>query len=457
MVGSVALLLGTALQLVAYRSVELIAVGVLFFGVCGILLCTTPLGGRVERAMFTRVFAVGWLAAGIAAIYANYFGDLFQNTSDAAHFFDLATQESIGLSLTDLKAVTEGGGAVILWQWIYNLFAGLGFEKARYIGISVNVAAVALSGVVVVKISRRIFGNDAARERRLITLFSSCGMLWLYASLHLRDSVILLSVSALTYCWIRYLTRSGVLNLLLVGLATLLGFAALGLLRAEFAFVPAAMMLAALAAIMLFDRSRGARKLFAYGAAAIGVVIAALVFLALRDQVLLALGMGYEGYLDELGSETQMDDSLGAKFIAGAPLPFRLIFGSAYLFVFPIPFWSGFQLESAYHLFKSCNVLYFYLLVPLLALALLRILRDVALRTPAIMFLLFTVLGFMLAIAGTSLENRHFGSFFAALVTLALIPDLRAAKDRTAYRLLALAFVAAMLLVHVAWAMLKFG
>jgi len=73
------------------------------------------------------------------------------------------------------------------------------------------------------------------------------------------------------------------------------------------------------------------------------------------------------------------------------------------------------------------------------------------------MFLGFTVLGFMVAIAGTSLETRHFGSFFAALAVLACVPDLRAYKDRTAYRFLALGLVGAMLVLHAAWLALKFS
>jgi hypothetical protein len=311
--------------------------------------------------------------------------------------------------------------------------------------------------VVAVKLARRVFGDDQMRHNRLVLLFSSCGLMWLFASLHLRDSAALLCVTLLLYCWIRYLTKSTPGNLVLVGVATLGGFVGLGLVRTEFVFVPGAMLLAALAAIILFDRSRGTRKLFAYAIALLGCVVAVVVLIAMRDQLLLALGMGYEGYMDETGSETQADDSLGIRFIVGAPLPLRLLFGSAYLFVFPIPVWSGFQLESAYHLFKSCNALYFYLLTPLLFLSFVRLAGTRALRTPALMFLGFTVLGFMVAIAGTSLETRHFGSFFAALAVLACVPDLRAYKDRTAYRFLALGFVGAMLVLHAAWLALKFS
>lgn len=456
-INAAALLAGTVLQLAAYDSVELIAIAVVFYtGACA-LLYLTPVGGRAERRMFDRMFAVGWLMAGVAAIYAAYFDDSFQNTSDAAYFFELATQQSLGMTLTDLSTVTEGGGAVMLWHAIYNFFAALGFEKERYIGVTVNVTAVALSGVVAVKIARRVFGEDAVRQDRLRLLFSACGLMWLFAALHLRDSAALLCVTILMYCWIRYLTKSNTGNLALVGVATLGGFVGLGLLRAEFVFVPAAMLLAALAAIILFDRSRGSRKLFAYAIALVGCAVAVVILIAVREQLLLALGMGYQGYADETGAETQVDDSLGVRFIVGAPLPLRLLFGSVYLFVFPIPVWSGFQLESAYHLFKSFNALYFYALTPLLALTLVRLVGNRALRTPALTFLAFTVLGFMVAIAGTSLETRHFASFFAALAVLACVPDLRAYKDRTAYRYLTVAFVGAMVMLHAAWVALKFS
>lgn len=137
------------------------------------------------------------------------------------------------------------------------------------------------------------------------------------------------------------------------------------------------------------------------------------------------------------------------------PLPLRLVLGAAYLFVFPIPLWAGFQLETAYHLFKSFNVLFFYAVFPLFTLAVFRVLTTKAYRTPSVMFLLFLIVGFTLAVAGTSLETRHFGVFLLPLFVLATLPDLRQKGDKAAYEVLLLGFLTMMAAVHILWGFLS--
>jgi hypothetical protein len=455
-VSSLLLLLGTALNVFAYRSIQPIGACLLFYVAGAAFLYVTPRGLELERKAFRVVFAVGWFMAGVAAYYANYLDDSFQNTSDAASFFELAVQPSEQATLANLKAITEGSGAVLLWRSIYDFFALLGFDKERYIGVLLNVTAAAETAVIAVRMSRLTFGHDVARINRLILLFAACGIFWIFEGIHLRDAVVLLGVTALGYCWVRYLARPRPFNLLLLIAGTLLGFLFFGFLRAEFVFVPAALLVAGVVSILLFDPSKGARKLILYVVAAAAAVVAAILYLRFSDEVLLAIEMGNKGYFDEV-TQTSSADSLGARFIVAAPLPVRLLFGSAYLFVFPIPVWSGFQLESAYHLFKSCHAIFFYAVTPLFALTLLRIAGRRALRTPVVMFLLFSVFGFLVAIAGTSLESRHFGSFMPLLFLLVTLPDLTATRDRRAFRGLLLAFLGLMTLVHLAWASLKFA
>jgi len=64
--------------------------------------------------------------------------------------------------------------------------------------------------------------------------------------------------------------------------------------------------------------------------------------------------------------------------------------------------------------------------------------------------------GFTLSIAGTSVEQRHLGSFFTAFVLLAIVPDLNDRTDRGVYKLLLKMFLGMMILLHVLWAPLKF-
>jgi hypothetical protein len=148
-------------------------------------------------------------------------------------------------------------------------------------------------------------------------------------------------------------------------------------------------------------------------------------------------------------------DSLGTSLIIKQIFLIRLILGIVYIFVFPIPVWSGFQLETVYHLFKSFNAIFMYLLIPLIILSFRRIYQFRIFRTPAMLFCLFTVLGFALGIASTSLETRHLGAFFVPLFLVALLPDLELKEDRIAYKNLLLHFMVAIFIVHILWASLK--
>ena len=166
-----------------------------------------------------------------------------------------------------------------------------------------------------------------------------------------------------------------------------------------------------------------------------------------------ALSAGNQSYTDH--SISQSYDSFGNALIVRQALPIRLALGSIYLFVFPVPFWSGFQLESAYHLLKSLHVLYMYAVTPLFALTIWRIVRCPQRRTPAVLFLVLVVLGITAGAAYSSLENRHFGAILGLLLSVAVIPDLSEVKERILYRRLLMFFVGSVGTVHLAWLILK--
>ena len=447
------LAMGSLLHIVAYESVEpIVACAIVFLlGTC--LLRISSVGGDFERVGFRLVFSIGWFMAGVAAVYANYLNDPSQNITDADWFFDLASGSESG-SLEDFRAITEGAGAVVFWRAVYDTFAIIGFEKGRYLGVLVNVISVALSGVLAVKMARLTYGNDASRLNRLIILFSLCGLFWMFAAIHIRDGLVLFGVTALAYVWTQYLAKPKVLSLLFVVGSTVFAFGFFGFLRTEFVFVPMAMLVAGVAAVLMFDKSRGYRKVISYTMVFVGIVMVGVVYLSFQKELFGALIDGQEGYAEGTKGEAS-SDSLGMALIVNQPIPIRLILGSVYLYVFPIPFWTGLQLESAYHLFKSLNALFFYALIPLTGLSLLRIARHRAVRTPALMFLLFLVLGFTLAVAGTSLETRHFGTFLAPLFVLALLPDLTKKKDCNAYKLFLGVFLFMMAMLHFVWLVIK--
>lgn len=444
---------GTLLQIFAYASVEPLLAGLLLFGIGAVPLWLTGWGGHEGRLAFRLVLSVGWTCAGIAAMYY-VLGDAGQHARDATHFFRLSARQTGGTTLEDLAVVTEGAGAVVLWRAVYDALAGLGFAKEPYIGVAVNVLLVALSAVFGVRVVAHAFGGDSVRVRRFTILTSLCGLFWLFAAIHMRDAAVLLGVSALALSWIRYIAQPGTRRVVEVGFATAIGLAFFGFLRTEFMFVPVAMLFSAAAARVLESSARGRRPLLIFLFAA--VVVPAVIYLVslAQSDLLTAVMRANEMYANVAGAQSS-DNSLGMRLIVNAPLPMRLVLGSAYMFIFPIPIWN--ELDSAYGLFKTCQAIFMYGFTPLYILAVWRLIRCASLRSATSLFLLFLTLGFTLAIAATSLETRHFGAFLIPMLALGVLPDLRLPADRAAYvRLLAL-LLCTMTIVHAAWAVLKAG
>ena len=449
------LLLGAVLHAASYQSSAPVMAALIFLLTAQLLLALTALGGVAEQRIFNRVFGVGYVMSGIAAVYANQFQDASQLDSDAAVFFELATaQIHSQLSFVELQTVSEGALAIVIWGTVYDLFAALGFSRERYIGILVNVTAVALSGVVALKMSRLTFGQDPERFKRLTKLFAGCGLFWLFAGIHLRDSVVLLSMTGLAYGWLSFLAKPDLSRRLIqITVLSLVSAVFLGFLRREFFFAPIAMAMAATAALT-FGQGKRRNRLVVQLLVVVGLVVGAGLLLNFREAIEYALFSGRQSY-SELASDQHAADSLGMALIGNQAMPIRLILGSAYLYLFPIPFWTGFQMESAYSLFKSFNVIFFYFLLPLLMLAAIRLWASKTERTPSALFLLFTSTGFTLAVAGTSLETRHFGAFLSLILVLALLPDLRTRSTLNSYRQLLIVTLTGVALIHLTWFLLK--
>jgi hypothetical protein len=326
-------------------------------------------------------------------------------------------------------------------------------ESGRYIGIGVNSLAVSLNGVIAIKMAREVFGEDRRRLRRLIILLTTCGLYALFASIHLRDALALVTVTTLTYAWVRYLARSGRAPHWIV-IATVLASVILPLLRAEFFFVPIAMTLAGVGAILMFDSGRNGRRSYVLAMVGLGAVVLGNLAFQYWDAITFLLTTAPKNYA---AGAAQQSGSLGYAIIVSAPFPLNMILKSINQFVAPIPVWTGFQLRSAYLLFKSFATVYFYFLLPLVILAILRVCGDKSQRTPVRMFLVFLVIGFTFAVGGTSGENRHIGAFLVSFQVLALVPDIHLRVDGTVYRNWTTLFVASVVLVHMAWAVLKFA
>jgi hypothetical protein len=445
---------GCLLHLVCYESVEpsIVFLVFLFFGLLPLYPFNTP--GGVEKKIYFRLFSIYWMMAGVSAYYAVFLHDYVQTVSDAAGFYELASGNAVGLSLEDLKVITEGSGAVMIWRGMYDFFEWFGFSKGMYIGILLNIVAVSLSGVWANKILNMLYGDDSFRANILLKMFSFCGIFWLYGGIHMRDGVVFAGVTLLLYFWCRYIYDLSTRSLFYLVVATIAAMFFFVFLRGGFAFVPIAMGVAGVVSILLYKKGSYSQKFKIYLMSVLGILVFGLLVVLNLEMFTSKIARGYESYAG-YASDSAASGSLGMSMIVNRALPVRLLLGSVYVYVFPIPFWSGFFEDSAYQLFKSLNAVFIYFLIPLFVLSLLRVFRYKQLRTPLVMFNLLLVIGFTLAIAGTSLETRHMGSFFVPMFIFSLLPDLKIRQNLIDYKILLGFFMLGVVAIHSAWIVIK--
>jgi hypothetical protein len=449
------LLLGASLNGLAYDSLAALAFGPALLAAAAAPVALWGLGVGAPRLLlvgYCRVFCVAWFMAGVAAAYARWLADPFQLGSDAFGFFQLASDPQASLGLAELRELTDGFGAVVLWRWIYDVAEALGVERQRFVGIGFNTLVVALTAAMALHACRLVYGPHPRREARLVLALSTCGLIWTFAAVHLRDAIILLVASLVTLSWVRFLRHGGTLGALML-LATLVATAAAFLvLRTEFVVVPliaSVIGLAAMVAAPATSVTRTRRWL-----AGLVLVVGAAVAWGLVSSGLETVGERAGTYRDLVRDEASQS-SLGAQLVVNQPPLVRAFVGSIYLLIFPIPVWAGLIGDSVLHLFKALNAMFFYALLPLLGMASRELVRHGSSRTPGRLFALGMSVTFLVGFALTSLESRHLGSLLLPILLLALVPDPDAPGHRRRYGHALAWLLATMVALHLVWALAK--
>ena len=130
---------GSLFHLFAKASLLPLVAALIYYCTGWAALWLPKLGGVWERHIYTRVFSVGFMVAGVSALYRTFAGDM---QGDATHFFERASSLLDGWSLVEISVVTEGALVAILWRDAFDFMASLGFPREQYIGILINVPVV---------------------------------------------------------------------------------------------------------------------------------------------------------------------------------------------------------------------------------------------------------------------------------------------------------------------------
>ena len=394
-----------------------------------------------------------FIGVGIVSIYLLHLGD---NGGNGLYFYEASIsggQFQSAVEKFDFETRGENIAAIYVWESMYLFARSLGLEYARYIGQITNAIFLSLSLIMVLK-SAEIITGDYKRKIGLISaMFLASGIIWLFGSTHLRDGQVLFYFLALIYFWIRLIARPNFLNVMLLIPVTIFCIWIFRMLRVEFSFLPGIFLVTAAAAFLLSNISYHRLLKLLPLISTIFVCGGIAVYLIFQD-LLLQLVTAYEIYT-EVSTRRGDESSLGNQLVVNAPIPLRIIFGAAYLFVFPIPVWSGFQLDSARHLFISLNAVYFYFFTPAYIYSVWRVLKTQKLRTTANLFLILVVVGMTFGIALTSLESRHFGQLLPLMILTVANLDFSDVDTKKDLKRLTVIYLAGILGIHALWFVLK--
>lgn len=270
------LCLAVTLNIIAYYSVAPVLLFSIYVGLVLIFMKVLGKSGQQERAGVMLVFAVSWFWAGVSAIFLEHVSTASQGP-DALYFYNVVTDSDF-IPIQE-GAIVQNAGAILIWKIVYEYSELIGFAKGIYIGVTLNVFFVTITSLIGLKMVKSIFPNDASRPNRFIIIYASCGMFWLFGSVHLRDSMALFSITLLQLFWVYYLRKSSFINLIKLIIATVVGFQVLGLVRAEFIFVPGAFVLAGVTAKFIGETRKRHINILLIGCLVIGVAIGGHLFI----------------------------------------------------------------------------------------------------------------------------------------------------------------------------------
>lgn len=448
---------GAVLQSLAHRSSDAFFVALVFL-VAGLAVSWLIAGFRyAETRAFMFMYVMCLLVGGLLQNYSvRYFGRV-QSTIDAAKFMSLIALSPPVSTLESLRSKVNSPLAVMAWQYVYLGVSRLGFRTGSYVGVMFNAMVMGLVAVFTVKIGRLLFGDDGWRLRRIGTLCGLCGLFLLLGSVLIRDCFTALFNVMVLWALVRWLKDARLSSLATAVFVTICSIGAVAYLRYESIVLFGVYWVCALVMFM-GSRLRGYLR-FA------GIVIVlcwAAVFLPYLGSYLKATASFQERKYEYYASASTLSSrphSLGVRYVVGQPMPVRLIAGTFYLAVFPIPLWGYFRpgLFDNY-LVKGYNGLFQQVAIPLIMAGVFSIVRAARRNLKAFVPHVFVLVYFCISLASvvmTSLEQRHLAQFLPAILAVAPAADTRERETRTRVVLLGGIWIVFLAVIHALWLAMK--
>ena len=408
------------------------------------------LGGKYEYKMFMRLFSLTWFVSSICFLIDLKFSYETYLKTDMYEFFELSAQDLSSTSLIDLLRLSNGIGAIMLWNSFYDFFGLLGFASKEYIGVLVNIICISFTGIFVVKIYKKTFNSNPFDLKKLIFFFSTSSLVWMFSSLHLRDVYSLFLIVINTFFWIKFFENRNIRNTLFLIVISIGCSIIFSFIRIEFVYFP--LVLFGIGSILyVLELNKFEKKTIAF-LLTFGFIV--LLFQNYYSKILVLYELSTSSYSKTLERETSAGNSLGLLVIS-LPFPLNVISKFILTIIAPIPFWTGFKLESSYLLLKSINTLYMYFTLPIFYVFLKKYSSLKILRNIKINFLLVLLIIFCLIISQSSQETRHIGNIIFIYVMFISCINLDNIKNKISYRNTLTSLLFIVFLVHISWILIK--
>lgn len=429
-----------------------------FFMMLGILTHMLPgFSNRFVRRSFLLSFSTCVLMAGVCQSYAmSFFGGLQTTTDAVVVFYPMARDGLSGAGMEEIR--TNSPLATLIAQHVYEACIRLGIDNGPFVGVLLNAFIVGISAGITCLAAKTIWGSNQYKLRLLGTLFASCGLFWVYGSLFLRDSFILLLNAFLILACVNLLVRRDFASLVTLVLVSLALIGVSPYLRDSFRIVVLGNILSVIASLLIEEGSQLKK---------VAIVLTILCSLFLGQSYMkneFENSMDWFTHVSQLekeGAEKGADEgSLGVKFIISQPLPIRIVAGSIWSMMYPVPLWIGFSFESGeYDWLVSLGGFFLVLVFPYSFSSIFsafagNYFRKVV-RSVIIFLSLYMLIGFF-GVVSTTVGIRHMAQFLPAWIILACAQDRLDIPVKRQLKTIKLIWYTAVVCVNCMWILLKF-
>lgn len=418
---------------------------------------------RLEASGFLVLIACHSLFAAIFnVINLQGFGKLFEE-GDSQGYYDFAVGVYGPVQLNPLGIVYNGRRlqdstlSVVIYQKVLDFTRFLGAPDAAWQLLMTNAALLALALVFVLRSARICFPNSARAIVAAGAVFATSPLLLLYAVEPLRDSFGVAMTACLLYTAVRLAARPSWMRTIVFATTAGLFFYLITFLRLQFLFIAPMVALIVLVTAAFYGRRTPGRTLLLAGGLAAFVAILIGVLPNLIDTITLI--QYYSETYSNQAVEHGEGQGLGYLLVVSLPLPLRVLVGSITMHINPIPLWAYLDLAGMpARLLYSLNGIWAVLLVPPAVTGISLLFskaRAAALDKPALMIAALGYVGTLLAVSMTSMEIRHLSAFYPAFCLIAAAPFAVGRAVWPRLRSTSQAWLGAVVLIHMAWAILK--